>query len=193
MIKINSFEELQKQLQKADQAYLLLYKSGQEQSDCAFENVEKGSREVKDVLVMYADVAVVRDIHTKYEITTAPSMVAFEKGRLKNVIKGCNPEEFYKTLLQDAFYAVQSEGDDSPSHNVTVYSTPTCSWCNTLKTHLRKHKVSFTEIDVSKDQSAAEELVRRSGQTGVPQTDIDGEWIVGFDKMKINNLLGIKG
>jgi glutaredoxin len=46
-------------------------------------------------------------------------------------------------------------------------------------------------VDVSKDQKAAEEMVRRSGQQGVPQTDINGEMIVGFDRNRINTLLGI--
>ena len=76
--------------------------------------------------------------------------------------------------------------------NVTVYSTPTCSWCTTLKTYLRNQRIPFSEIDVSRDQNAAEEMVRRSGQQGVPQTDIEGEMIVGFDKARINELLGIE-
>ena len=56
---------------------------------------------------------------------------------------------------------------------------------------MRKNAIRFTDIDVSRDQAQAEELVRRSGQQGVPQTDIDGEFIVGFDKNRINKLLGI--
>ena len=87
--------------------------------------------------------------------------------------------------------AAASEGE--PQKSVTVYSTPTCSWCNTLKSHLRKHRVYFTDVDVSADPSLAEELVRKSGQQGVPQTEIDGEIIVGFDKKRINSLLGIQG
>ncbi|HIE15791.1 MAG TPA: NrdH-redoxin, partial [Bacteroidales bacterium] len=82
--------------------------------------------------------------------------------------------------------------DDKPQKRVTVYSTPSCSWCNTLKTHLRKHRIRFTDIDVSQDQAAAEAMVRRSGQQGVPQTDIEGEIIIGFDKNRINTLLGIQ-
>ncbi|MBU2554283.1 MAG: NrdH-redoxin, partial [Bacteroidetes bacterium] len=72
------------------------------------------------------------------------------------------------------------------------YSTPSCSWCNTLKTHLKKNGIRFTDIDVSRDQKAAEAMVHRSGQQGVPQTDINGEMIVGFDKARINTLLGIQ-
>ena len=76
---------------------------------------------------------------------------------------------------------------------IKVYSTPTCSWCNVLKTHLRKNGIRFTDIDVSRDPKAAEDLVRKTGQQGVPQTDINGQVIVGFDKDKINRLLEIEG
>jgi len=82
---------------------------------------------------------------------------------------------------------------DSPQKNVTVYSTPTCTWCNTLKGYLRKNHIRFRDVDVSRDQRMAEELVRKSGQQGVPQTEIDGQIIVGFDKQRINTLLGING
>ena len=72
---------------------------------------------------------------------------------------------------------------------VTVYSTPACSWCNTLKSFLKERKVQFRDIDVSLDQKAAEQMVNKSGQQGVPQTEIDGQIIVGFDKKRIDSLL----
>ncbi|NOR87359.1 MAG: NrdH-redoxin [Bacteroidales bacterium] len=74
---------------------------------------------------------------------------------------------------------------------VTVYSTPSCSWCTTLKKHLDHHGIKYRDIDISKDSKVAEEMTKRSGQQGVPQTDISGQMIVGFDKNKINSLLGI--
>jgi glutaredoxin-like YruB-family protein len=75
---------------------------------------------------------------------------------------------------------------------VTVYSTPSCSWCTTLKSYFKQNNIRFKDIDVSKDTRAAEEMVRKSGQQGVPQTDINGTMIVGFDKNRINQLLDIK-
>ncbi|NIA29127.1 MAG: NrdH-redoxin [Actinobacteria bacterium] len=71
-------------------------------------------------------------------------------------------------------------------HRVVVYTTPSCAWCNRLKSHLRKNRVMFQEVDVSRDQHAAEELMRRSGQS-----DIDGEIIVGFDQARIDRLLDL--
>lgn len=75
---------------------------------------------------------------------------------------------------------------------VKVYSTPTCVYCRTLKEYLGNNKIDFQEIDVSKDEKSLQEMVKLSGQMGVPVVDIDGEIIIGFDKTKIDNLLKIK-
>jgi glutaredoxin-like YruB-family protein len=76
-------------------------------------------------------------------------------------------------------------------HNVTVYSTPACSWCTAAKEHLQAHNVVFEDVDVSADMARAREMVERTGQYGVPVLDIDGEIVVGFDRARINALLGI--
>jgi len=75
---------------------------------------------------------------------------------------------------------------------VKVYTTPICPYCNTLKQYLKQHNIEFEEIDVSQDQKLQDEIIEKTGQIGVPIVDIDGELIVGFDKEKISNLLGIK-
>ncbi len=75
---------------------------------------------------------------------------------------------------------------------VIVFTTPTCSWCRVVKQHLKKHKIRFKEIDITKDERAARDMVRRTGQQGVPVTLINNRPIVGFDKEKINRLLNIK-
>ena len=67
-------------------------------------------------------------------------------------------------------------------HKVKVYSTKTCPWCHKVKELLNEKKVKFDDIDVGADQKAANEMVEKSGQMGVPVTDIDGQIIVGFDK-----------
>ncbi len=74
---------------------------------------------------------------------------------------------------------------------VLVFSTPTCSYCNLAKKYFREKGIKFTDVDVSRDQAAARDMVRRSGQMGVPVIDIGGKIIVGFDRPKINSLLGI--
>jgi len=76
--------------------------------------------------------------------------------------------------------------------NVIVFSTPTCPWCTKVKNYLRENKIAFKNVDVSRDVTAQKEMVRKSGQMGVPQLWINGRVIVGFDKAKINRLLNIK-
>ncbi|MFH0852750.1 MAG: glutaredoxin domain-containing protein [bacterium] len=73
-----------------------------------------------------------------------------------------------------------------------VYSTPTCPYCHTLKAFLKEKGIEFDDIDVSRDLKAQEEMIDKSGQMGVPVTDIDGQIIVGFDKDKICKLLKIE-
>ena len=74
---------------------------------------------------------------------------------------------------------------------VLVFSTPTCGYCNAAKSYFRQKGIKFTDIDVSRDASAARDMVRRSGQQGVPVIDIGGKIVVGFDRVKINKYLGI--
>ena len=74
---------------------------------------------------------------------------------------------------------------------VKVYSTPTCVYCKTLKSYLKKNGIEFEDIDVSKDEKQLQKMIKDSGQMGVPVIDIDGEIIVGFDKEKVDKLLKI--
>jgi glutaredoxin-like YruB-family protein len=192
-ITIHSYEELQRSLKDTEKAYLLLYKAGSEQSDCALRNLQTAKQPEENIHIFLADVSTVRDIHSNYSVTTVPTMLEFEKGQLVNILKGCHQPDFYTAVFENAVYAAKVAANaDKPQKRVTVYTTPTCSWCTTLKTHLKKHGIRYTEIDVSIDQQAAQEMQRKSGQMGVPQTDIGGEMIVGFDKGRINRLLEIR-
>ncbi len=78
------------------------------------------------------------------------------------------------------------------THAVTVYTTPTCSWCHAVKDYLRTREIPFQEIDVSADPVRAREMVERTGQYGVPVVDIDGETVVGFDRARIDRLLELE-
>lgn len=74
---------------------------------------------------------------------------------------------------------------------VKIYSTVTCPFCIRAKQFLKDNNIEFENLDVSTDQLAAQEMIRKSGQMGVPVLDIDGQIIVGFDKEKIKQALGI--
>ncbi len=65
---------------------------------------------------------------------------------------------------------------------VKVYSTQTCPYCNMVKEFLTNKGVEFEDVDVSVNHEAAQEMIKKSGQTGVPQIEINGKIIVGFDK-----------
>ncbi len=69
--------------------------------------------------------------------------------------------------------------------NVKIYTTPTCPWCMRAKQFLEDNNIKFENINVSYNQAATEEMIKKSGQMGVPVLDIDGEIIVGLDKDKI--------
>jgi glutaredoxin 3 len=75
---------------------------------------------------------------------------------------------------------------------VVVFSTPTCSFCNAAKRYFREKNIRFTDVDVSRDMSAARDMQRRTGQMGVPVILINNKPIVGFDKSRIMKMLNLK-
>ncbi len=191
MRNISSHDEMQSSLKKDARNYVLLFKKGSDTSECSYNNIEHALNDSVNVNIVAADVAKVRDIHVAYDVKSVPTLLVFQGDKFEKTVKGCNDDGYYKSLFESALFSAKAANDENPQKRVTVYSTPTCSWCTTLKTHLKKNGIRYSDVDVSKDQNAAEAMRKRSGQQGVPQTDIGGEMIVGFDKVRINTLLGI--
>lgn len=75
--------------------------------------------------------------------------------------------------------------------SVTIYSTPTCSYCEKAKAFFKEHNVAYTEKDVSMDMRAREEMINKSGQMAVPVIEIDGALILGFNKPALHSALMI--
>jgi glutaredoxin-like YruB-family protein len=75
--------------------------------------------------------------------------------------------------------------------DVIIYSTPTCGYCKKAKAYFSENDIEYTEHDVSSDQDAAQEMVKKSGQKGVPVIVIDDEIVVGFDKKRLSDLLNL--
>lgn len=75
---------------------------------------------------------------------------------------------------------------------VTIYTTPSCVYCKMTKAFFKEHNIAYEEKDVATDAAAREDMIKKSGQMGVPVTDIDGELTVGFDKERLSGLLGIR-
>lgn len=74
---------------------------------------------------------------------------------------------------------------------VKVYSTPTCPYCTMAKEFLKENKIEYEEINIAANQEAANEMVEKSGQMGVPVIMVDDKIIVGFDKEEIKKALNL--
>jgi glutaredoxin-like YruB-family protein len=72
------------------------------------------------------------------------------------------------------------------------YSASTCSWCRRAKRYFKERGVPFKEINIERDAAAARDIVRKTGQMGVPVIKIGSRWIVGFDKEQIDKELARK-
>lgn len=72
---------------------------------------------------------------------------------------------------------------------IVIFTTPTCVFCRKAKEYFQSKRLKFKEIDVSKDLAAAQDMVRRSGQMGVPVILINNHVVVGFDVGRIERLL----
>lgn len=74
---------------------------------------------------------------------------------------------------------------------VIIYTTPSCMWCQKAKEYFKAQGVSFEEVDVSRNREKAQEMIRKSGQMGVPVIDIEGDVVIGFDQPSIDRILGL--
>lgn len=73
--------------------------------------------------------------------------------------------------------------------SIKVFSTPTCPWCTKVKEYLGNKGIEFEHVDVSSNREAAMEMVKNTKQMGVPVTQIGNEYVIGYDKEKIDLLL----
>ena len=73
--------------------------------------------------------------------------------------------------------------------NITIYSTPTCHYCQMAKEYMKTHGISYTEYNVASDLEKRKEMIDKSGQMGVPVIDIDGKITVGFDEAEFAALV----
>ncbi|OGI95702.1 NrdH-redoxin [Candidatus Nomurabacteria bacterium RIFCSPLOWO2_01_FULL_42_17] len=76
-------------------------------------------------------------------------------------------------------------------HNVTIYSTPSCHFCHMAKEFFKASNIAYTEFDVAGNPDKRKEMVEKSGQMGVPVILIDNDMVIGFNKPKIVQLLGL--
>ncbi len=78
---------------------------------------------------------------------------------------------------------------EKATRQIVIYSTPTCPICKRAKEYLTKKGIPYQEIDVAADRKAAQEMIQKSGQMGVPVIIVDNELMVGFNQSKLDALL----
>lgn len=66
-------------------------------------------------------------------------------------------------------------------NTITVYTTTRCPYCVMLKNFLSSQNITFNEVNVEKKPDIMQQLVKQTGQMGVPQTNVNGNWVIGFD------------
>ena len=101
MRQVGSLREFQLIIEGQDKSYLLLMDSKNEKGQCALKSIVGAEGSVEGMNIYYADLQLVRDFQSEYNITSAPSLLEFAGGKLKKVINGCNSEKFYRTLFVD--------------------------------------------------------------------------------------------
>lgn len=75
--------------------------------------------------------------------------------------------------------------------SVKIYTTPSCVYCRMVKEYFKKNSVAYEEKDVQNDLEAREEMIEKSHQMGVPVIDIGGRIVVGFNRLEIDQALGL--
>ncbi|MEK7542929.1 MAG: glutaredoxin domain-containing protein [Patescibacteria group bacterium] len=76
--------------------------------------------------------------------------------------------------------------------NITIYTTTSCVYCKMAKEFFKSNNIAYKEINVENDLDAQQEMIKKSGQMGVPVIEINGSIVVGFDKGYVEKLLGIR-
>jgi len=168
---------------------VLFYANFSSASKRALAELEQFSKENEQVAVYVIDVERVKGVHKQFGVENVPTVLALRKGKVAQRLEGVESAQFYARIFSGAYPSHYKTGKSPVSHRVIVYSGPGCPACGTAKAYLRRRGVSFREVDIARDQHAAQSLVRRSGQMAVPQIDIDGHLVVGFDQPKIDRIL----
>ncbi len=166
-----------------------------EASRKALPEFERACSEHPGERAILVDAAKAREANARFGVSSVPTVLVVKGTRILQKIVGAQTAAFYSRALfgGSAASPAQPQGEARPAHRVVIYTSDTCHFCTLAKAHLRKHAVPFQEINVSRDDKAAQRMVAKSGQQGVPQLDIDGSVVVGFDKARIDSLLGLSG
>jgi len=177
--------------EKHELIMVLFYKASSPNSQKAFQALTDLEESHSDTLIYGVNVEKVMNIHGEFGITMAPTVVVFRHGKPAEYVYGVQTTAYYSKLLQEFTVSSNGNGKATSHPRVTVYTTPTCPHCTSVKRYLDSHSISFNEVNVAADQSAAQALVNRTGQQGVPQTEINGQFVIGYNTAELDRLLNL--
>jgi len=187
---IKDGEHLEQIQQKNKDFFILVfYGAFSQAAKRALNELERFNKENEKIPVYVIDVAKVKGAHKQFNVTNVPTVLGLENRKVISRIEGVQNAHFYARIFLGVRSQVSSKSEGRPPHRVIVYSTPTCPACSAAKSYFRRIGINFRDVNVANNQREAERLVQRSGQMAVPQIDIDGHLIVGFDQAKIDRFL----
>lgn len=145
------------------------------------------------VPVLLVDVGEVKGVHQRFGVDSVPSAVTVDGGRVIRRAAGAHSVDGWAEALlpHDVVAGAATKADAPKRPTPVVYTTPTCVWCGRVKSWLTENGVAFREVNIAADDAAAARLVARSGQQGVPQIEVGPDIVVGFDKPRLAQLLGV--
>ena len=179
------------QVQQKHKDFLILFFYGNFSSGSkrALAELEKFNKEDGQAPVYGIDVERVKGVHKQFGVENVPTVVVLRNKNVTQRLEGVESAQFYARIFSGVYPSHYKAGKAPVSHRVIVYSGPGCPACGTAKAYLRRRGVTFREVDIARDQHAAQSIVRRSGQMAVPQIDIDGHLVVGFNQAEIDRIL----
>ncbi len=192
LIEIGSIEEFDEKTSGNDSPVVVgFFGAFSKVSREAEDSFRKFAAENPDIPCLYVDVTKVRGLHKRYGITGVPTVIGLSGSRVTRKISGKQSPDYYFNAFVKSSTGTSSASGKPAFPPVTVWVSDTCPWCSRVKSYLRKLRVPFREVNVSRNPSEAEALRARTGQIGVPQLQIGGKFVVGFDKPAIDRYLGI--
>lgn len=132
----------------------------------------------------------VRNLAGRFQVTAVPTVLRVRGNETLDRLVGPQSPATYAALLQPKLRRQDQDPKAKPAQpSVKVYVTNSCPWCRRLESYLDQRGVRYTKVNVQNDPAAARAMVQKSGQQGVPQAEIGGTMVVGFDKARIDQLL----
>lgn len=189
---IRSEEELEPLLD-SNQELLLAFLIDQNQgSSAARIALEQALASNPGARAYVVDARDVRNVSGRFQVTAVPTVLRV-RGRetLERLVGPKSPGTYAALMKPKPRSTNHNQTKPNSQASVKLYVTNTCPWCRKLESYLDRRGVRYTKLNVSTDVVAAHAMVRKSGQQGVPQAEIDGIMVVGFDKARIDQLLGL--